>query len=234
MSKNPFVILKDVMLNLQPNSVNNLIIYADTVNDSIGNFFTIIFTNTYSKQTFAVVPTVVRRNSRFVELEVETVGVNGLNQPLDGQIYLYPDGNFTYQVFHTNAPTLTLESPLSCAVWNTEDDFWNFAYTVWNVCEIDYNIIDRGQAFLYADTDACEREIEFVPYTSGNNILDAVVYVTNVPLYQFPCTIPAPEDYVVEIDTTTYCQTIVIENGASLTVSGTAVLTQTAAPYGYC
>lgn len=222
------------MLNLQPNSTNNLIIYADTVTDSIGNFFTIIFTNTYSKQTFAVVPQVVRRNGRFVELEVTTVGVDGLDQPLDGEIYLYPAGNFTYTVFHTNGPTITLESPLQCAIWNTEEEFWNFANTVWNVCEIEYEIIDRGQAFLYADTNACEREVEFVPYTQGNNILDAIVYVTNVPLFQFPCTIPFPEDYVVEVDTTTYCQTITIETGASLTVSGNAVLTQTGAPYGYC
>jgi hypothetical protein len=108
---------------------------------------------------------------------------------------------------------------------------------VWSACEITYNIIDRGQAFLYSDDNECEREIEFVPYVSGNNILDAVVYVTGIPLYQFPCTIgtvPGEEDYVVSVDTTTYCQTITIETGASLTVSGSAVLTQTGAPYGYC
>jgi hypothetical protein len=122
---------------------------------------------------------------------------------------------------------------LNCAVWETEEDFWNFSNLVWNVCQIESQIIDRGQAFLYSEVP-CEREIEFVQYTGGNNILDAIVYVTGVPLYQFPCTIPFPEDYVVEVDTTTYCQTITIEDGASLTVAGDAVLTQTGAPYGYC
>ena len=221
------------MLNLTPLQTNNLIIYADTYGNNIGNFFTIVFTNLYSKQTFSVAAQVVRRNSRFVELEVELVGVNELDNAINGQIYLYPEGNYDYTVFQTNAPTITLQSPLSCAIWNTEEDFWNFSNLVWNVCQIESQIIDRGQAFVYEDVP-CEKEVEFVQYTGGNNILDAVVYVTGVPLYQFPCTIPEDEDYVVDVTTTTYCQTITIEDGASLTVSGDAVLTQTGAPYGYC
>jgi hypothetical protein len=228
------------MINLIPDSTNNFIIYADTVTPgtSEGNYFVVVFTNSWSKQTFAVNPSIIRRNTRFVELEVELVAVNEQNDPYNGKIYLYPEGNYTYTVFNTNQPTLDpYTQPLSCAVWSTEEDFWNFTQLVWSACEITYNIIDRGQAFLYSDDNECEREIEFVPYVSGNNILDAVVYVTGIPLYQFPCTIgtvPGEEDYVVSVDTTTYCQTITIETGASLTVSGTAVLTQTGAPYGYC
>ena len=223
------------MLNLTPNSTNNLIIYADTVSagQSVGNFFTIVFTNSYSKQTFSVAATVVRRNIRFVELEINLVGVNGLNNPIAGDIYLYPEGNYEYMVFNTNAPTITFQSPLSCAAWATDEDFWNFTLTVWNVCEIEFTQIDRGQAFLYSDVP-CEREIEFVPYTGGNELLEAIVYVTNTPLYQFPCTIPTGTDYVVEQNTTTYCLTITIEDGASLTVEGDNTLTQTAAPWGYC
>lgn len=222
------------MLNLTPLSQNNLIIYADTVStEPYWDYFTIVFTNLYSKQTFAVCPTVVRRNGRFVELQVELVGVNGLDDAINGKIYLFPEGNFSYTVFRTNAPTLTFASPTNCYVWNTEDDFWNFSQIVWNVCQIDSEIIDRGQAFLYSEVP-CEREVEFVPYEGGNNILDAIVYVTNTPLYQFPCTIPTGVEYVVEENTTTYCLTIVIEDGASLTVADDAVLTQTAAPWGYC
>ena len=223
------------MLNLTPNSTNNLIIYADTVSagSNVGNFFTIVFTNSYSKQTFSVAASVVRRNTRFVELEVNLVGVDGLNNPINGDIYLYPEGNFEYMVFNTNAPTITFEDPLSCSIWSTEEAFWNFTQTVWNVCAIEFEQIDRGQAFLYSDVP-CEREIEFVPYTGGNEILDAIVYVTNTPLYQFPCTIPTGTDYVVEQNTTTYCLTITIEDGASLTVEGDNILTQTAAPWGYC
>ena len=77
------------MLNLKPNNTNNLIIYADTVSagSNLGNFFTLVFTNTYSKQTFSVAANVVRRNTRFVELEINLVGVNGLNDPINGDIY---------------------------------------------------------------------------------------------------------------------------------------------------
>jgi hypothetical protein len=223
------------MLNLTPNSTNNLIIYADTVSagSNLGNFFTLVFTNTYSKQTFSVAANVVRRNTRFVELEVNLVGVDGLNDPINGDIYLYPEGNYEYIAFNTNAPTITFESPLSCSVWSTDDDFWNFAQTVWNVCQIEFAQIDRGQAFLYS-TDPCEREVEFVPYTGGNEILDAVVYVTNTPLYQFPCTIPSGTVYTVAQNTITYCQNIVLETGASLNVPTPITLTQKTAPWGYC
>lgn len=222
-----------MMLNLTPLAQNNLIIYADTFANNIGNFFTIVFTNLYSKETFSVAAGVVRRNARFVELTVDLVGVNELDNAINGQVYLYPEGNFSYTVFQTNAPTITLESPLACAQWENEEDFWNFSNVVWNVCEIVSGVIDRGQAFLYAE-DPCEHEIEFVAYEGGNNILDAIVYVTGVPLYQFPCTISPPNNYVVTITTTTYCPVITIEDGASLTVAGTAVLTQTGAPFGYC
>lgn len=223
------------MLNLTPNSPNNLIIYADTVSPGmgVGDYFTIVFTNSYSKQTFSVVADVVRRNTRFVELEVNLVGVDGLNDPINGDIYLYPEGNFSYMVFNTSGPTITPEGELSCSVWSTDDDFWNFAQTIWNLCLSGVEQIDRGQAFLYSDVP-CEREIEFVPYTGGNELLDAVVYVTNTPLYQFPCTIPSGTNYEVEQNTVTYCPVITIENGASLTVTTANTLTQTAAPWGYC
>lgn len=227
------------MINLIPRETNNFIIYSDTTGTSgVGNFFLVVFTNTYSKETFAVNPSVIRRNTRFVELEVELVGVDQENDPINGKVYLYPEGNWTYVVFNTNAPTLSADPGiLDCKVWATDEDFWNFSRTVWSACQIISNIIDRGQAFLFSDTVACEREIEFVPYEGGNNILDSVVYVTGVPLYQFPCvigTLEEDKDYVVTVDTTTFCKTITIEDGASLTIAGEAELLQTEAPYGYC
>lgn len=229
------------MINLIPLQENNFIIYADTTTAGagVGNYFLVIFTNTASKQTFAVNPTIVRRNVRFVELSVDLVGVNEQDDPYNGKIYLYPEGNWEYTVFNTNQPTLVSESssPLNCAVWSTEEDFWNFSRLVWDACEVVAKQIDRGQGFLYNDTNECEREIEFVPYTSDNEILSAIVYVTGVPLYQFPCTIGTiadDRDYVVDKDTTTYCREVLIETGASLTVTTDNVLTMTGAPYGYC
>jgi hypothetical protein len=170
------------MLNLTPEAINNLIIYADTVSagNSVGDYFLMVLINSYSKQTFAVVPTVVRRNTRFVELEIELVASASLNDELNGKIYLYDQGNWEYLVFNTSSPTLTATGALSCKVWNTDIDFWNFSTTVWNVCNIITKEIDRGQAFLYEPIPS-EREVEFIPYEGGNNILEAIVYVTNTP-----------------------------------------------------
>jgi hypothetical protein len=146
---------------------------------------------------------------------------------------LYPEGNYTYTVFRTNAPTLTFASPLNCYTWSTEDDFWDFSQIVWNVCAIESEIVDRGQAFLYANVP-CEREIEFVAYPLGNNIMEAVVYVANTPLYQFPCTIKTNTTFVVDKDIVTYCPVITIEDGGALQSNTPFTLTQTIAPYGYC
>jgi hypothetical protein len=222
------------MLNLTPLASNKLIIYTDTVSTQpYWNYFTIVFTNLASKQTFAVVPQIIRRNYRFVELEIELVGVNSLDDAINGKIYLYPEGNYTYTVFRTNAPTLTFASPLNCYTWSTEDDFWDFSQIVWNVCAIESEIVDRGQAFLYANVP-CEREIEFVAYPLGNNIMEAVVYVANTPLYQFPCTIKTNTTFVVDKDIVTYCPVITIEDGGALQSNTPFTLTQTIAPYGYC
>lgn len=222
------------MLNLTPNSANNLIIYADTVAESVGNYFLMVLTNSYSRETFAVVPRIVRRNTRFVELEITLVGVDGQNLPLNGDIYLYPEGNWEYIVFNTNAPTTDPSTPLPCMVWDTDEDFWNFSNTVWNVCGlVDSVEIDRGQAFLYSEVP-CEREVQFVPYVSDNEFLRNVVYVTGVQLYQFPCTIQAYTTFTVENNTTTYCPIITIENNAILVINQGITLEQKFSPYEQC
>jgi hypothetical protein len=223
------------MLNLTPNSTNNLIVYADTVSAgySAGNDFTISFTNLYSKQVWNVLPSVVRRNSRFIEFEIDLVGVTGFNDPVDGSIYLYPDGNYDYEVFNTSAPTIGVTGPLQTYTWSNPGDFEYYVDTAWASQGITFKSIDLGQAFLYSEV-ACQREIEFVPYEGGNNWLDNIVYVTGVPLYQFPCTIPTPEQYVLEQTTTTYCPVITIEGGASLTIPVDLILTQITGPYAQC
>ena len=223
------------MLNLTPNSTNNLIVYADTVSAgySAGNDFTISFTNLYSKQVWNVLPSVVRRNSRFIEFEIDLIGVTGFNDPVDGSIYLYPEGNFDYEVFNTSAPTIGVTGALQTYTWSNPGDFEYYVDTTWTSQGITYKSIDLGQAYLYSEIP-CEREIEFVPYDGGNNWLDNIVYVTGVPLYQFPCTIPTPEQYVLEQTLTTYCPVITIEGGASLTIPEDLILTQITGPYAQC
>jgi len=239
------------MLNLTPLQSNELIVYADTVNSSVGDYFTIVFTNGFSKKTFSVIPNVIRRNIRFVELSVDLVGVNELDDRENGKIYLYPEGNWTYMVFQTNQPTLDVNQPQLLNQWNTEEDFWNFADFYWNA--FNFAQIDRGQAFLYAEIP-CERELEYfalggdepewinlpedpiewIAYSNGNDKREAIVYVQGVPAIQFPCTIPFDLDYFVNVDTVTYCPVITIEDGGSLTIETPVYLQQKFAPYGYC
>lgn len=224
------------MLNLTPNSTNNLIIYADTVSPElfVGNDFLLVFTSTSSQQTTAVFATVIRRNTRFVELEINLVGVNGQNLPLNGDIYLYPDGNFTYQVFNLDQPTTDPGNPNPPYIWDDVEAFWAFVALNWDLLGlVDYNKIDEGQAFLYSEIP-CEREVRFVPYEGGNNYLDAIVYVTGVPLYQFPCVIQSGTTFTVEQNTNTYCSTITIENNATLIINQGITLNQTLSPYEQC
>jgi hypothetical protein len=221
------------MINLEPRKTNNFIIYADTVSPSkkVGDYFFMTFTNTFTKQVFGVVPKIIKRNQRFVELQIENVGVNGQDQALDGKIYLFPDGNFTYNVFNTDVPTLDPQNP--CLVWNTAEDFWNFATTLWNVCGIiRFSQIDAGQSFLYSEVP-CQREVEFIPYESNDDLRN-IVFISGVPLHQFPCTILAGTTFTVEVDTNTYCTTVKVENGATLIIKSTKTLNLTTSPYVQC
>jgi|LakMenEpi03Aug12_release.lakeMendotaPanAssembly.Ray.scaffolds.fasta_scaffold195797_2 hypothetical protein len=223
------------MLNLTPKSTNNLIIYADTVNagGATGAYFTMLFTNAYSKQTFAVVPNIVRRNSRFVELEIELVNYDQADDRANGIIYLYPEGNFDYLVFNTTTPTLNVGSQFTCDTWPSDEAFWQYWTTHWTTCAGTATEIDRGQAFLYSDL-SCDREIEFVAYQSDNNFLESIVYVTGIPQVQFPCTIESGTTWTVTENTVTYCDPITIENSGTLIINNNVFLKQLLSDYEQC
>lgn len=196
------------MFNLTLGTTNNVVVYADTVTSSVGNFFTIVFTNAYSRETFEVVPSIVRRNYRFVELEFDSVGVQDYSDPLNGKVYLYPQENFDYIVYNTATQTL---NPLAGT----------------------YEEIDRGQAFLYTDVE-CDREIKFVPYISDNEGLFNVVYVTSIPMANFPCTVESGEYFTVETNTITYCNPVLIKNGGTVKINDNIFLKQIPSPYEPC
>ena len=196
------------MFNLTLGATNNVVVYADTVTSSVGNFFTIVFTNAYSRESFEVVPTIVRRNYRFVELEFDSVGVQDYSDPLNGSVYLYPQENFDYIVYNTATQTL---DPLAGT----------------------YEEVDRGQAFLYTDVE-CDREIKFVPYISDNEGLFNVVYVTSIPMANFPCVVQNGEYFTVETNTITYCNPVLIENGGTVKINDNIFLKQIPSPYEPC
>lgn len=215
------------MLNLTPGSTNNVIIYADTVTSSVGNEFLLIFTNSYSRETFAVVPNVVRRNARFVELSFDTVTVQQYSNPLQSEVYLYPTGNFDYIAFNTDSATINYLSSLQLFVWKTEEEFWSYFDL------FDSEEIDRGQAFLYT-SNVCDTEIEFIPYVSDNEGLFNVVYVTSIPMANFPCIILNGQTFTVETNTITYCDPILIENGGTVIINDNIFLKQIPSPYEPC
>ena len=223
------------MLNLTPQTTNNLIVYADTVTagGATGAYFTMLFTNAYSKQTFAVVPNVVRRNSRFIEFEIDLVNYDQADDRANGKIYLYPEGNFDYMVFNTTVPTLDVGSQFTCDTWSTDEEFWNYWIDFFGNCSGSAIEIDRGQSFLYADL-ACDREIEFVPFISNNEFLQSIVYVTAIPQVQFPCIIVSGTTWTVEENTVTYCNPITVENDATLIINNNVFLKQILSSYVQC
>jgi hypothetical protein len=223
------------MLNLTPKSTNNLVIYADTVTagGATGAYFTMLFTNAYSRQTFAVVPTIVRRNARFVELEIELVNYDQADDRANGQIYLYPEGNFDYMVFNTTSPILNVGSQFTCSTWANDEEFWNYWLDHFAVCTGTATEIDRGQAFLYSP-EPCNREYEFVAYESNNEFLQSIVYVTGIPQVQFPCTVVNGQTFTVTENTITYCDPITINNGGTVIINNNVFLKQILSSYEQC
>lgn len=141
------------MLNLQANQINTVIIYADTIsNDQVtfGDYFLLGFQSTYSKNWAYVVPTVVTRNSRYVKFSFEVSEVD-IEDPLNGKVWLFAPGNWTYKVWNTVTPTLDPSVG---------------------------DMIDQGQMYLDTYTPP---EIVFTSYTDTNNDLANVIYYTDNP-----------------------------------------------------
>lgn len=133
------------MINLKPQTTNNFIIYYDTINsiDIIGNYFLMRLTNGFSKQDYYVVPNIIRRNTKFIELQINLVPSAGADDPINGDILIEWDGNFDYKIWNTIQPTL---NPAGGA------------------------IIDEGQAFLEPDPTP-EITWDFFQSKINNNIV---------------------------------------------------------------
>lgn len=215
------------MLNLIPGQTNNVIIYADSLAGSVGNNFLLAITNAYSRETFGVVPNVIRRNTRFVELEFDTVTVQQYSDPVNAQVYLYPEGNFDYIAYNITNSTLNYLDTVQMFTWESVEDFYQ-TFGLTGAVEL-----DRGQAFLYTN-DVCDKEIEFVPYISDNEGLFNIVYVASIPMANFPCTVLSGQNFVVETNTITYCNPILIENGGSVKINQNIFLKQTYSLYEQC
>lgn len=97
------------MINLNNLSSNQIIIYVDTTavenNPWSTNNFLFVFTNGFAREPISVMPTILKQNSRYTQFEITLTSV-GSQDPINGLIALSPSGNWDYQLWAINAPSL--------------------------------------------------------------------------------------------------------------------------------
>jgi len=141
------------MINLSVGANNQFAIYADTLDNSIydyGDYFLIGFKSLYTNHYIYVVPTIVKRNSRFVQFNIQVVEHDSPDDPLNGILEIFPPGNWSYKVWNINYATL--------------DPSLGFE-------------IDRGQMIMANYTPP---EIEQYTYISDNEIFQNMIYYSGV------------------------------------------------------
>lgn len=137
------------MIQLKQNASNQFVIYADTISNDIqefGDYFLIGFQNGFTKKWSYVVPTILRRNTRFIECEILVVPSLPEEDPLTASVYLAPSMNWTYKVWNTDEATLD---------------------------PVLGKIIDQGQMIL---ENQVVPEVQYTAYTGGNQNLRTFVY----------------------------------------------------------
>ena len=97
------------MINLTNLEQNSIIIYVNTLaveNNPWGsNNFLFLFTNGFAREPIAVMPTIVTQNTRYTKFEIELVDANS-QSPLNGQVALRESGNWDYQLWAIDTPSL--------------------------------------------------------------------------------------------------------------------------------
>ena len=97
------------MINLSVGAVNEFAIYADTIDNSVqqfGDYFLIGFKSTYTRHIAYVIPTIIKRNSRFVQFNLDIVEQGTGDDPFNGILEVFPPGNYSYKVWNIDSPTL--------------------------------------------------------------------------------------------------------------------------------
>lgn len=98
------------MINLQNLSSNQVIIYIDTQsvdNNPWGsNNFLFVFTNGFAREPISVMPTIVKQNSRYTQFQIDLTLIQD-ESPLTGAVALNPSGNWDYELWAIDAPSLS-------------------------------------------------------------------------------------------------------------------------------
>jgi hypothetical protein len=97
------------LINLNNLQSNSIIIYVNTLapenNPWDTNNFLFRFKNGFAREWTVVAPNIVKQNSRYTEFEIELTLV-GNQDPINGQVALSPSGNWDYELWAVNAPSL--------------------------------------------------------------------------------------------------------------------------------
>ena len=137
------------MINLSLGNTNQFAIYADTIDNSIydyGDYFLIGFKSLYTNTWNYVVPTIVKRNSRFIQFNLVVLESGNVDDPINGIIGIFPPGNYSYKIWNTDTATLDPAAGY---------------------------LIDEGQMIMANYTPP---EIEFTSYISNNETFQSVIY----------------------------------------------------------
>ncbi len=97
------------MINFNNLSTNQIIIYVNTLdivnNPWLTDNYLFIFTNGFARQPVSVMPRIVKQTPRYTQFEVDLTLVVA-QDPLNGDVALSPSGNWDYQLWAINAPSL--------------------------------------------------------------------------------------------------------------------------------
>jgi len=97
------------VINLSNLSSNQIIIYVDTTTVETNpwgtNNFLFVFTNGFAREPITVRPTVVKQNSRYTQFQITLTTVAAQDR-INGLVALSPWGNWDYQLWAVNAPSL--------------------------------------------------------------------------------------------------------------------------------
>lgn len=141
------------MINLQVAQENQFAIYADTISSDVqtfGDYFLIGFKSLYTNHWTYVVPTVVKRNSRFVQFNITVVEKGTADDPINGLVSVFPPGNYSYKIW--NLENLSLDPSTGIN-------------------------IDEGQMIMANYTPA---EVVAYTYISDNETFKNIIYYSGV------------------------------------------------------
>ena len=137
------------MINLNQQTGNEFVIYANTISNDVqefGDYFLIGFQSGFTKEWTYVIPFVLVRNTRYLKFEITLVPNISIEDPSNGIVYLSPSGNWDYKIWNTDYATL------DPAIGT---------------------LIDSGQMIL---KDQTPPEVIFETFVSANEDLQSVIF----------------------------------------------------------